>query len=136
MAYFGGSFAPPLSDELLDSYADLIGDLDHASQLHDILTKLFACACKWWEMPDSKGTEVRNHPSGVGVIVPLEDKYKADLFDLIPWKEELEVYQRKLDEIDPVSQKDLRNAAFHLLWHVKELEMDREPLTAEKITRS
>jgi hypothetical protein len=28
---------------------------------------------------------------------------------------------------------DLRNAAFHLLWHAMEITLDREPLTNDKL---
>jgi hypothetical protein len=34
---------------------------------------------------------------------------------------------------DTPSQKSLRDAAFHLLWHVVELDKDREPITADKL---
>lgn len=37
------------------------------------------------------------------------------------------------DSIDPVAQKDLRNAAFHCLWVARELDLGREPITTDKL---
>jgi hypothetical protein len=69
----------------------------------------------------------------VGVVVPLDDPIAKELYDAIPWEHEIAGIQSLFDSIDRVSQRDLRNAAFHLLWHVKELNLDREPITNDKI---
>lgn len=128
---FGGSFAPPLTEELLASYKSQIDSLE-TSPLKDALTKVHECCTAWWDVPESTGGG-RPHPSGAGTIVDLDDDLKQKLFDAIPWKEELAMYQSLFDGIDPVGQRDLRNAAFHLLWHAKELELDREPITNDKL---
>lgn len=129
---FGGTFAPPLSDEILAKYRQQIDALPADSMIRDVCDKLHTCCHAWWNAPDSNGPGKR-HPSGKGMIVPLDEGIAKQLFDVIPWDKELEAYQKVLDGIDPVADRDLRNMAFHLLWHAKELEMDREPITADKV---
>jgi hypothetical protein len=127
---FGGSFAPPLTDELLAEYKAAVDALP-ASALKDGLLILYNCCQKWWEQPEStEGTTL--HPSGAGTIVSLDPAIAKALWDHIPWKEELATIQVLCDAI-PASQQKLRHCAFHLLWHAKELEMDREPMTSDKV---
>lgn len=126
----GGSFAPPLSDELLDKYQALIAQSQGA--IKDTLTTLLTCCRKWWELPESVGGG-NAHPSGRGFIVELDHPIKDALWDFIPWPHEIKAMESLFESIDPLSQRDLRNAAFHLLWHVKELNLDREPITTDKL---
>ena len=141
---YGGSFAPPLSDELLGSYAAMIAALPARSPVRDAMQKLLTCCQAWWELPESSGTESRAHPSGLGTIVDLEAEHQAALWDHIPWSgqaledgtvapDELGAYAKMFDGIDPRADKPLRDAAHHLLWHVVELARDREPLTTDKL---
>lgn len=138
----GGSFAPPLSDELLAAYKALIDALD-PSPVKDAMTTLYNCCAKWWDLPESNGT-ARPHPSGRGQIVNLDHTVRSELDPHVPWNHELDAMHgvdesgkpRLLEALDPESQRELRNAAFHLLWHVKELalgedqgEWGREPIT-------
>lgn len=138
---FGGTFAPPLSDELLSAYAATVNALP-AGRLKEALNTLLRCCQAWWDLPESNGTASRRHPSGRGQIVDLSADHMQALWDLIPWSaasnghgqpDELEAIQSLCDGIDPVRDRDLRNLAFHLLWHVKELDLDREPLTADQL---
>lgn len=132
MGQIGGSFAPPLSDQLIAQYRALIDNLDPRSQIKDAMQKCLKCCEEWWKLPDSSGAG-KPHPVGVGTIVDLDKPIADALWEHIPWKEELEGYKAMFDTIDPVGQRDLRNAAHHLLWHAIELEMDREPLTSDKL---
>lgn len=134
----GGSFAPPLSDEKITEYQVMIDSLPTDSRIKEAMQKCMDCCKKWWELPEPQGTAVRQHPVGRGMIVEMEDAHKKELWDLIPWSarsngkgtpDELEVIGDIFDSIDPASDKVLRDAAFHLLWHVHELDLDREPLT-------
>jgi hypothetical protein len=68
----------------------------------------------------------------MGQIVPLHPAEVERIWDHVPWDHELDGIQRLFDAI-PASQKDLRNAAFHLLWYAKELAHDREPITQDKL---
>jgi hypothetical protein len=131
-SYIGGNFAPPLSDEKLAAYTALVAGLK-PSPVRDAMTSLLRCCAKWWELPEPAGTAARAHPSGRGVVVPLAPGHAKDLDDLIPWGHELKAAEELLDGIDPVGDKALRDAAFHLLWHVKELDLGREPLTNDLI---
>lgn len=131
--YIGGSFAPPLTDELLEKYEGLMKDLDAKSQVRDAMQQLLHCCNRWWNLPESTGAQKRPHPSGRGVIIDLDEHLKETLWDDIPWDSELRAMGVVFDTIDPVSQKELRDAAHHLLWHVRELERDREPLTNDKL---
>lgn len=127
----GGSFAPPLSDSALEAYKGLIQAQDE-SPVKDAMNSVLACCEAWWAEPESTGGGQR-HPSGTGMVVHLDDDVAKRLWNSIPWKEELQMYGSLFEKIDPVSQKDLRNAAFHLLWHASELEMDREPITFDRL---
>lgn len=127
----GGSFAPPLTDEALDKYAKLIDAIPKNSQLRDSLEKVYVCCTKWWDAPESEGTDVHKHPSGRGLIIDLEKNIADSLFDVIPWMEELDIIGNVFDKI--TDNKELRNAAFHMLWHCKELCLDREPMTSDKL---
>ena len=124
--------APPLSDEKLAAYADLAtGQPD--GPVRDAMCCLLDCVKIWWELPES--TEASTpHLAGKGRIVPLTADLKAKLFDAIPWDHELAGIQTLFDALpnDPGPAKQLRDAAFHLLWHVKELNRDREPITLDK----
>lgn len=127
----GGTFAPPLSDELLNRYADAISALP-ACPVKDALASLMPCCKTWWDLPEPEGTLKRAHPSGVGTIVPLTDEHAKALDPHIPWGHELDSIQALFDLI-PLTDKAVRDMAFHLLWHVRELDLGREPLTADKL---
>lgn len=142
----GGSFAPPLSDEKLAVYQELINLVPEKTQLREALDTCMKCVKKWWELPESSSSS-KPHGSGRGALIELDDSIKSDLWDLIPWKEEIETIKKLFDEIKPNADtinpitdrvipnynRDLRNAAYHLLWHVVELDLDREPITNDKI---
>ena len=140
---FGGSFAPPLSDDLLASYQQMTDALPAQSPIRDAMGKLLACCKLWWELPESTGNG-RPHPSGRGLIIDLDKQIADSLWDAIPWggqkledgtvaPDELGGYGKLFDSIDPKKDRELRNAAFHLLWHVTELHLDREPLSSDKL---
>lgn len=127
---FGGSFAPPLSDAQMAVYAALIEQLPECA-LKDALRALYTCVEEWWAQPESTG-EGRPHPSGRGVIVDLDESVRLALDPHVPWEEELDHHQRLCDAI-PAGDRALRDCAFHLLWHARELCLDREPITADKL---
>lgn len=127
--HIGGTFAPPLSDEKLGEYAAFIEKLD-GSPVKDAMASLLACVRAWWELPEPVETAQSKHPSGRGTIVRLQNDHAKALWDLIPWKHELDSIQSLFDGIKETA---IRNAAFHLLWHVRELDLDREPLTNDKL---
>lgn len=124
----GGTFAPPLSDNLLGQYRQRIAGMEE-SPVKDACVTLLRCCEKWWELPEPLNTQRHGHPSGTGTVVQMLDEHKAELDPHIPWKHELDAMQALFDGIDPVNDRDARNMAFHLLWHVKELDLGREPLT-------
>lgn len=130
--YIGGSFAPPLTDELLAGYRTLIDAQPPQTLLRDALEHLYRCVMQWWELPESK-RKGKRHPVGVGFIVDLEEDHAKALWEAIPWDHELDAMARLFEAIDPKGERALRNAAHHLLWHVKELNLDREPLTNDKL---
>lgn len=128
----GGTFAPPLSESKLNQYEAMIKALPETSQIRDAMTNLLKCCREWWKLPDSTTNPIL-HNSGKAVVVKLDDAISKALWDFIPWKTELASYGTLFDSIDAVSQADLRNAAYHLLWHVNELELGREPITTDKL---
>ena len=128
----GGSFAPPLTDELLAKYKAIIDALPAQSQVRDAMQSLLVCCEAWWEQPESMGSG-KPHTSGRGVMVALDEPIAKALWESIPWKEDLQGYGKLFDGIDPVKEKPLRDAAHHLLWVCFELELDREPITTDRI---
>jgi hypothetical protein len=129
--HFGGSFAPPLDDAKLTAYESLAAGA--APEVRDAMQTLLHCTKQWWELPESGSDGSHPHPSGKGTIVPLDEPIAKALWDAIPWTRDLKSMGELFDGIDPVSQKPLRDAAFHLLWVTNELNLDREPITNDKI---
>lgn len=129
----GGSFAPAITPEVVAQYRQLATETD--PKIQEAIHKLCDMVDRFQETPEStlRGTA---HPSGVGLMVPLEDHEVQRMDEHIPWDYELKAYGEMFDTIDPLRQKDLRNAAFHLLWMANELYLDREPMTKDKLPDS
>ena len=85
----------------------------------------------WWQLPESTTEGDTLHKSGRAILMPLDKKVKQALWDDLPWDEEVELIQQELEQLP---SGPVRNAAFHLLWHVKELNLDREPLTLDRLS--
>lgn len=129
----GGSFAPPLSDEKLADYKARIEALE-PSAVKDGLTALLTCCERWWDLPEPEGTDRSPHPvGGRATIVTLQDDHAKALDEHIPWTHELDALSQLFDTIPADTDKPTRDMAFHLLWHVKELDLGREPLTSDKL---
>lgn len=126
--YTGGSMAPPLDAAKVAAYRKLADAAPE--QVKGAMTALLDMADAYLGGPAAKAAGKSRgtpHPSGAGMVVPLEDDEVKRLWDVVPWDEELTMYAGVFDRIDPASEKDLRNAAFHLLWLGRELFLDREP---------
>lgn len=121
-----GSFAPPLTEETIKDYARLA---DKARpEVLDAMQTLLRLVAKWWGLPISKAQAV-DHNSGVGKAIPLTSDLQEELFEDIPWMHELDGMGVLFEKIPTNGvNKEIRNAAFHLLWHAKELCLDREPI--------
>lgn len=144
-------FAPELTEEMLIRYAVLINDTP-TGELQDALSQCYDCVKTWWDLPvstrkdgkrwairipekdsagnvvkDDKGAPVRKDAEFTEV--PLEAEHVKLLWDKTPWIRELVAMEPLLDSIDPVSQKELRDCAYHLNWYCREITRDREPLT-------
>jgi len=134
--------APPLTDETLDRYRRLAAAAP--GPVRDSMLACLVAVAHWWELPDSSRTDgerlkILHRPQSdkprsesVYELVPLEDSHREQLDDMIPWAHEIEAMQRLFDTI-PGEQKELRDAAFHLLWYLKELDLGREPATLDRI---
>lgn len=137
---FGGCFAPPLTDEMLDQYEELaeVAELS----IKEAMLRLLKVVKTWWELPESRKSG-KPHATGRGMMVPLEDEHVALIDEDMPWRDELNAFAARFDKIHPVEQKTLRDAAHHLLWFANELyhdpdnseqpEFGREPITNDKI---
>jgi hypothetical protein len=157
----GGSFAPPLSDETIARYEELIESLP-SGPVKDAMHSLLLPCKVWWELPEPNGAETARHGSGVGTMVRLQEDHARTLDEHLPWDHELDAMANLFDRLptgleelpavggegvhpqakdhglkrhavtDPHA-RDVRNAAFHLLWHAKELCLGREPLTNDRL---
>jgi hypothetical protein len=140
-------FAPPLTDERLERYEEIAHALpDDRREIRDGLMTCLNCVKAWDELPESTRPPSRRMTLGGGRacdVVPLEASHVEALWDVTPYPREcgplaelFETLPTGRDAagvlIDPAA-KELRDAAFHLLWHVKELAHDIEPRTADKL---
>lgn len=124
----GGSFAPPVDDQKLSHYEALMAAVEDR-QVREYGESLLKMLRTFRASPDSKAKS-KPHPSGRGTITPLEQAEIDRIWDFVPWPEEC-------DAIDVVFERlpsgDVRNAAYHLLWFARELSIDREPCTCDKL---
>lgn len=129
-SHVGGSFAPPLDEAGLVDYERLAKAAEPV--VRDVMTTLIKMVRTFQETPKSK-VKGQPHPSGRGMIVPLEPEEVKRIDQAVPWKHELDAMGGVFEAIDPVREKALRNAAFHLLWYGYELTNDREPPTSDTL---
>ena len=66
---------------------------------------------------------------------PLSQSLIETLWDVTPWMRELDLLSTPRADglFDGLPSGELRDMAFHLLWHVKEITLDREPMTRDKV---
>lgn len=131
-------FAPPLTDELLEKYKTTLEGIEDP-QLQEMAQKLFTCVRLWWDLPESKGSKFRvRGPAGLEAESrELTDDLRRQLWDAIPWESELNLCANntRTGLFQALPPGDLKNALFHLLWFVWELNGDREPVTQDKEIR-
>ncbi len=131
--------APPLTDEILATYRTIIDSVPERTPLRDALEALYKCATAWWGVPVSKmrekrlatGTDLTQGPDVR--FQKLDTETMEALYDHIPWMEEILGYEALFEQVSDATDKELRDCAFHLVWHAKELTLDREPITLDRI---
>lgn len=134
--------APALNETTLAVYGAEVNALE-PSELKDTLLRLYRCVENWFRLPESKRTDVKqweftNGTTGEKLTCkdqPLEEEHIMALWDTTPYMRELVAMEPLLDSIDLVTDKSLRDMVFHLLWFAKELTLDREPMTTDKLTK-
>jgi hypothetical protein len=135
-------FAPPLSDETLAKYKIAIDLLPpEQNELKDAMNICFLCVEKWWDLPESTRKDVDRYnivfggKNTVFEVQPLEKTHIEELFSVTPWMRECNSIRILFDELpnNTKEEHELRNIAFHLLWHAMEISLDREPLTINKL---
>src|SRR3990167_10905289 len=134
-------FAPPLTEELLAEYQTLVEEqTQESSELREGLDICLTCVRAWWALPESTRTDGHKFSFLQGgkdlvtsQVTPLEERHIKSLWDVTPWFRECKPLQELFDTISNETQKPLRDAAHHLLWHVIEIANDREPLTQDKL---
>lgn len=128
--------APALTDETLAKYRETINGVEERTELRDILETLYKCVTEWWNVPVSSAKEVEAVTGTDLTVGPKVKLQKLDvgtimhLWEHVPWMHELLAYEKILEEI---TDKTLRDTTFHLLWHAKEITLDREPVTMDRI---
>ena len=139
ITHVGGSFAPPLSDELLAKYRGLIDNLPE-SQIKEAMTALLRCCAAWWDLPEPSVASTRPHPVGprkdsatgkvrrAPLITDLQADHAAQLDPHIPWKRELELYADLFEGIQTAEAQ--RNGMRSEAW----LSSVREAFIAQEYT--
>jgi hypothetical protein len=135
-------FAPELTDERLARYEVLANALpDSRGEVRDAMRECLAAAKLWWQLPESKGDrkdqslDVRHQNKDRSVkLTSLTPDLVEQLWDAVPWPYELDAMQSLFDRtFQGREEAELKDACFHLLWFARELCLDREPLTQEKL---
>jgi hypothetical protein len=124
----GGSFAPPVDDQKLSHYEALMAAVEDR-QVREYGESLVKMLRTFQAAPSSKAKS-KPHPSGRGTITPLEQAEIERIWDCVPWPEECDAIDVVFDRLP---SGDVRNAAYHLLWFARELSIDREPCTTDKL---
>lgn len=136
---------------------------DEQREVREALEGCLRCVKLWWDLPESErkdGKKFLIEHRGQTTeyeAVPLEAAHVQALWNVTPWPRELEPIKQLFATIDadaarrngdlvaawqdaggkgprpPLESTALRDAAHHLLWHVHELALDREPLTIDKL---
>ena len=123
----GGSFAQPLSIEKVAAYRELAKQA--GVEIREAMESLCTMVEVFHETPKSK-LQGFQHPSGTGTIVQLEDAEIQRIWDHVPWPRECDSMGVLFDSL---TDKPVRDAAYHLLWYARELAMDREPITTDTL---
>ncbi len=133
------AIAPPLTDALLSKYGSMILALPD-SAIRDAMAACMTCCKAWWQLPESdrqnesqRWSVTHKGEDKVITLVPLRKDHEKLLDEHIPWPHEIAGIQALFDGISNETERDLRDAAFHLLWHVIELNHGREPFTQDKL---
>ncbi len=129
--------APALSDEKIAAYHAIIAGLP-VSPIKDAMASCLAAVKAWWALPESTRRGDRYETTHQGKaksfdVTPLESEHVKTLHDHVPWMYELEAMKLIFEAIPNDTQKELRDAAHHLLWHAIELCNDHEPTTQDKL---
>ena len=137
-------FAPPLTDELLAEYRAMAEVCPYGAEAGDALKDLVKCVEAWWELPESTRQDVTRwklyhvpRKEEIEVVeTPLEQEHIDALYEVTPWLSELDRLSKPDDTglFDHMAG-DERTMAFHLLWYVKELALDREPMSQDKLPK-
>lgn len=107
----GGSFAPPLTPELLARYRELAEEAVRNRkyrQQGQLILQLADMVDKFNETPRSRERSTP-HPAGIGQITKLEAAEVERIDDVVPYEEELLYYDSVFDKIE-ASPEDERNA--------------------------
>lgn len=125
--HFGGSFAPPITPANLLAYRQFAAGT--SDEIREAMNELCDMVLIFNETPKSKLSSLP-HPSGLGVVTPLEAAEITRIWDAVPWPSECDRMGVLFDSLTG----DVRNAAYHLLWYARELTMDREPITTDTLS--
>src|SRR5690606_24972179 len=101
----GGSFAPKLTAEKVAAYRALAQGCDQ-SDIQWTMLQLCDMADSFLQTPDSK-LEGKPHPSGRGLVVPLEADEVKRIDAFVPWDWECKAYAKLFDTIPNDTQKPL-----------------------------
>lgn len=120
----GGSFAPPLTDELIDKYEQL--GQTAVGSVADALRSLLKVVKMWWELEESKqpgsphpvdAEAIANgrRPLFGAMMIPLEKEHQKHLWDDIPWDDELDLFAQRFENVQLEETK--RNEQRLMDWY-------------------
>lgn len=134
--------APDLDDALIGAYGKLADSLpDGLGEVRDAMRECLKAVKLWWDLPESGARPAHWKTTRGGrpaefKVVPLTDDLKEALWDAVPWPYEIDAMQALFDRTFEDRTKHPRllvDACYHLLWHARELCLDREPVTQSKL---
>jgi hypothetical protein len=119
---FGGSFAPPLTDDLLERYEAAAAKAPRMEK--ETLEGLIQMARTFRETGPSK-LKAHPHPAGVGTLTKLEQEEVDRIDPVVPWQHEVDALKAMAEKVQ-VAEAD-RNAVKAADWtrRVKQVVVEK-----------
>ncbi len=129
-SFIVGTFAPVITPELLSTYRTIVEE-QAPKEIRQELLNLCQMMEVFQETPESQEPK-EPHPTNTGFVQRLSEAEIRRIDSFVPWDWEIKALARQCRDLPPKSAT--RKAAYHLLWYARELTLDREPCTRNKLS--